>query len=294
MTVPGETTVIQWILDTRNLWPGAERTAQLKDHARRALALLPKPDQDDVLKYLHVSDAKMALGSRLLKRYVISRYLPHIPWNQVTTTRDKETKKPIFISPDGSEPLIFNVSHQAGLVVLVAALHPKQGTALGVDVVCPTERRGRDHNMISKEGGWPAFVDIHAEVLCPVEVTNLCRLPSNSIPAIDRALRYFYILWCLREAYVKMTGEALLAPWLKSLEMRNFAPPEDAPIDQTEIWFHGRRLQDVDLQLVNVLDSFVVCTAAKRDCSGGKLELGDFEMLDVDELIAFAEKSSAN
>lgn len=281
------TLIIQWVLDTRKLWPEATRTAHFVDYAERALALLPANERDDILRYVHVRDAKMALGSRLLKRYLISRYA-NIPWDLAVTTRNAHTK-PVFIAGDGSEPLVFNVSHQAGLVVMVAALNPPAGAILGVDVVCPTERRDRDHALIRAEG-WPSFVDIHADVLCAAEVTALHNLPLSDL---DHRLRYFYTLWCLREAYVKMTGEALLAPWLKSLEMRHFAPPDDAPVDRTEIWFEGRRLDDVDLHLVNVLDDFTICTATRRDGQGGRLDVGDYQLLDVDEVVTFGEGSRA-
>lgn len=242
-----------------------------------------------MLKYVHVKDAKMALGSRLLKRYLIARYAS-VPWDLAATTRNKDTK-PVFVHPtDQSEPLIFNVSHQAGLVVLCAALHPSPGAAVGVDVVCSPERREHDHKIINGEGGWRNYVDIHDEVFSPEDCAALYNLPFADT---DRRLRYFYTLWCLREAYVKMTGEALLASWLKQLEMRNFAPPEDAPVSQTEIWFRGRKLDDVDLYLVNVLDQYTICTAAHRDRDGNSLPVGDYQNLDVEEMISFGEKSRA-
>ncbi|KAI6778915.1 L-aminoadipate-semialdehyde dehydrogenase-phosphopantetheinyl transferase-like protein [Emericellopsis cladophorae] len=247
--------------------------------------LLPKKEQVDVLKYIHVKDAKMALVSRLLKRYLISRYAP-CAWDAATPTPNKNTK-PVYIAPDGSEPVIFNVTHQAGLIVLIASVRPKPGMSVGVDIVCPTERRDKDLGLISKDG-WKEYVSMHEEVLSQAECTSLNRLPFKDL---DHRLRYFYTLWCLREAYVKMTGEALLAPWLKRLEMRYFAPPEDAPISQTEIWFQGRLLDDVDLDLVNVLDGFIICTATKRGKKGDSLELGEYELLDIEDAIAFGEGS---
>jgi 4'-phosphopantetheinyl transferase len=229
----------------------------------------------------------MALGSRLVKRYLIARYAS-VPWDQAVTTRNSDTK-PVFRRPDGSEPLSFNVSHQAGLVVLVASvLHPAE---LGVDVVCPTERRDRDLSLIRAEG-WGSFVDMHAEVFGPDEVSRLHGL-GTTLRDQDQRLRYFYTLWCIREAYVKMTGEALLAPWLKDLEMRYFVPAEDAAASQTEIWFRGRRVDDVDLDLVNVLGGFTICTAVRRrDRQGaGRLAVGEYELLDAEEVISFGERS---
>jgi len=56
----------------------------------------------------------------------------------------------------------------------------------------------------------------------PVAVT------VSSTPLIASKLRNFYAHWCLKEAYIKMTGEALLAPWLRDLEFRNVRPPAAA------------------------------------------------------------------
>lgn len=47
----------------------------------------------------------------------------------------------------------------------------------------------------------------------------------DSTSLIASKIRNFYAHWCLKEAYIKMTGEALLAPWLRDLEFRNVRPP---------------------------------------------------------------------
>jgi len=52
------------------------------------------------------------------------------------------------------------------------------------------------------------------------------QVDSNAV--VDKKLRRFYAMWCLREAYVKMTGEALLAPWLKDLEISDAQAPDAA------------------------------------------------------------------
>ncbi|RGP70698.1 null pigmentation [Fusarium longipes] len=280
-------TVIQWVIDTRPLWPSALRTKDLTTSASRALSLLNTEEQTSVLRYYHVRDAKLALASALLKRYVISRFC-QVPWSQAKTTRDARTK-PVFISPSGDEPLIFNISHQAGLAVLLAVHNPPEGLAVGVDVVCPSERRDRDLRSLADEG-WPSFVDMHADVFGPGEVAALKRMnPGTAISERDRALRYFYALWCLREAYVKMTGDALLASWLKDLEMREFAPPEDVRQVQ-EVWLDGRKVDGVDLKLMAVLQEFMISTAIRHGLNGETVELKDFHNLDIEEVLAFGEK----
>lgn len=297
-------TAIQWVIDTRPLWPLALETKDLttsvsvsltalslililSPQASRALSLLTTEEQAAVMRYYHVRDAKLALASALLKRYVISRFC-QVPWSEAKTTRDVRTK-PVFISPSGDEPLIFNISHQAGLAVLLAVHNPPEGLAVGVDVVCPTERRDRDLRSLADEG-WPSFVDMHADVFGPGEVAALKHMnPGTAISERDRALRYFYALWCLREAYVKMTGDALLASWLKDLEMRDFAPPEDMRKVQ-EAWLRGMKVDGVDLKLMPFLEEYMISTAVRHGLNGETIDLKDFQSLDIEEILTFGER----
>ncbi|KAH7175552.1 hypothetical protein EDB81DRAFT_770245 [Dactylonectria macrodidyma] len=279
-------TVIQWVLDTRPLWPAAQQTRDLSTVASRALNLLSQDERTAVLRFYHVRDAKLALGSILLKHYVIARFCG-VRWADAISVRDERTK-PVFLLPDGSQPLLFNVSHQAGLVVLIAVHSPPPGVAVGVDVVSPFERRARDHQTLASEG-WPHFVDVHAEVLSLNEVAALKRITPGSTPSgRDHALRYFYAVWCLREAYVKMTGDALLASWLGELEMRGFAPPEDMRGPQ-EVWFKGQRVEDVDVKLTPLLGEYMVSTAVRQGHGGEQIEVGQFDNLDIDQVLAFGE-----
>ncbi|RMJ07995.1 hypothetical protein CDV36_012409 [Fusarium kuroshium] len=282
-------TVIQWVIDTRPLWPSAANTKDLNTVASRALSLLTEKERASVLRYYHVRDAKLALASALVKRYAISRFCG-VPWSSAEATRDARTK-PVFRTSDGDEPLLFNVSHQAGLAVLFAVHNPPKGLAVGVDVVCPTERRTRDLGTLAGEG-WNSFVDMHAEVFGLGEVTALKKInPGADVAERDRALRYFYALWCLREAYVKMTGEALLASWLRDLEMRGFAPPEDMTGPQ-EVWFNGEEVKDVDIKLVSLLGEYMISTAVRRGENGEGVEVGDFKMLDIEQVLAFGEDAT--
>ncbi|KAF7547758.1 hypothetical protein G7Z17_g7500 [Cylindrodendrum hubeiense] len=282
---------IQWVLDTRALWPAALQTRDLSTVASRALSILSQDERDAVLRYYHARDAKLALGSVLLKHYAISRFCG-VPWEEAVAVRDKRTK-PVFLLPDGSQPLIFNVSHQAGLVVLIAVHHPPPGVAVGVDVVCPLERRGRDHQTLASEG-WPHYVDVHADVLSLNEVAALKGItPGSAAAERDRALRHFYTVWCLREAYVKMTGDALLASWLGELEMRGFAPPEEMRGPQ-EVWFKGQRVEDVDVKLTSLLDDYMISTVVRRGDGGEQVEVGEFTNLDIDQVLAFGEAAKAS
>lgn len=265
------------------------------------------------MKYYFVRDAKLALGSALLKRLVISSYC-RVPWSEAQWTRDERTK-PVFRLADGTQPLLFNVSHQAGLVALLAvhnppapASAPSSSTSttssaaagrgdshqpllqIGVDIVCAGERRDRDHKLIAEQG-WPHYVDMHDSVFAPAEVSRLKDLPLSDI---DRRLAYFYTLWCLREGYVKMTGEALLASWLCELDLRYYAPPGETGPEgrELEIWFRGKKVEDVEMKMERYEDEFMICTAVRRpDGLADDIDVsGPFEVLSMDAVLRDAEK----
>ncbi|KAK3298622.1 uncharacterized protein B0H64DRAFT_471887 [Chaetomium fimeti] len=323
---PDKPVIAQWILDTRTWYPEVTQTKQLETHAARAFALLPPANRAPILRYHHARDAKMALASALLKHYAIAR-LAQTPTAAATTwsetvatafTRDARTK-PVYIDPvTGRQPVAFNVSHQAGVVAIVAvAGYPADveggvgvGVEVGVDVVCTSERRARDHAMLAGEG-WAAFVDMHADVLAPGEVAYLKHRvlagPATAEGVYDGKLRSFYTLWALREAYVKLTGDALLADWLGELEFRGFQPPKptagwDVPareeegevVKDIEIWFRGRRVEDVNMCLRSIGEDYMIATAVRtpgRKEDGLGWELGPYEVLSLEQVLEFAEAS---
>lgn len=265
--------------------------------------MLSADEKAGVLRYYHVRDAKMALGSALLKRYIIAKkFAGHhddIGWSTCKSTRDEHTK-PVFYFPPGSktQPLLFNVSHQAGLVAMLAVADASPGTQIGIDIVCPGERRTRDHESIRKEG-WPQYVCVHDSVFSPEEAARLTSLDTDT----DERLGYFYALWCIREAYVKMTGEALLASWLRQLDVRYFAPPEKKGIaepgmerkeSELEVWFQGNKVQDAKVKLEWLFGKeYMVCTAVKDADNGDTLPLEDFKMLDIETVCREAETIQA-
>ncbi|KAI0008289.1 phosphopantetheinyl transferase [Xylariaceae sp. FL0662B] len=314
--------VIQYLVDTRKLWPAAPKTKDLENEASRALALLTEEERAAVLRYYFVADAKMALASHLLKRWVISRHAG-VAWRDARPTRDAK-KKPVYVDArTGRQPVAFNVSHQCGIVALVAvAGYDDQGDVnVGVDVVCTSERRARDHRAVEAEG-WPAFVDMHADVFGRSEAAYLkadllggggggggggsgAQLARDA-DIVDAKLRGFYALWCMREAYVKMTGDALLADWLADLEFRRFRAPEPGTrfaqedgggqvIREHEIVFKGRLVDDVNLCLRSLGPDYMTCTAVRtprRKEDGLGWHLGPFEFLELDQVISDAEAAS--
>lgn len=309
--------VIQWIVDTRNLWPEATKPAQLETVAPEYLAILTPEEKKGVLKYFFVRDAKMSLASHFLKHYVLSKTLG-LPWSATTITRDPHGK-PIYVAPDGSRPVEFNVSHQNGIVALAAvARYGGPGTVdVGVDVVCVNEREARDHKMIATDG-WDRFVDMHADVFGKSETADLKavgKLRGQSPDVVNAHLRTFYALWCLREAYVKMTGEALLAPWLHQLEFQNLRAPEpvtsdgdasgllvqtarDPPaaiIREHEVLFQGAKVDDANICLRSLGRDYMTATAVRTPASKEIAlgwELGPFETLELATILKHAALSA--
>ncbi|KAI5308448.1 hypothetical protein KEM55_005666 [Ascosphaera atra] len=119
---------------------------------------------------------------------------------------------------------------------------------VGIDITCardPTRRRAGSSN--NDDDGQPktekdlqGFIDIFSEVFSDREIEDMKTrgtLAGRVHPAfmgsqladctsIEYRLRLFYTYWALKEAYIKMTGEALLAPWLRDLEFVDVEVPE--------------------------------------------------------------------
>lgn len=317
------------------------------------MALLPPSERAAALRYYHVRDAKMSLASSLLKHLALAQLLPSLPWHDTCVTRDPVTTKPIFTPPTslkGTLPGVsFNVTHQAGVVALIAARFPTDTDTprvdVGVDIVCTSERRSRDIDVVlSTDGdgdnngngdGWSRFVDMHSDVFSARETVYLKHHVLSAVPGLvspsspsssgnstaeavavavaDAKLRAFYALWALREAYVKLTGDALLAAWLKDLEFREFRPVAptagwDVPareggddsdraygaqvINRFEIYLKGKPVEDVNMSLRAMGTDFMICSAVRtpgRPEVGLGLKLRPYRVLDLYDMLDFAE-----
>ncbi|ESZ91939.1 hypothetical protein SBOR_7684 [Sclerotinia borealis F-4128] len=344
--------IIQWLLDTRLLWPvhrndkPREEVAELRTVASRALALLSDSEQESILKYYHAKDAKMSLASHLLKHLVIAKYC-NVPWSKSTISREANGK-PCYLSTADQPRIEFNVSHQAGLVTLIAVIGGDGTINVGTDIVCANERLSHDYKYIEKSGFFD-WVDMHGDVFADSEINNMklsslgldeivpgkklqrygndalsrcqwrnrqldlvvlgneekaeqLRIDSNKV--IDAKLRRFYAMWCLRETYVKMTGEALLAPWLKELEIcgvRSPTPPmvqDPNSLERGEItnnyhiMFKGQEVTDVQMELAALGPHYMVGSAV-RATKDINLELGPWKELNLEmDVLEIAESKS--
>ncbi|KAK4145025.1 uncharacterized protein C8A04DRAFT_11016 [Dichotomopilus funicola] len=334
--------LVEWYFDTRKWYPTATLPRHLEAHAARAFAILPPDVRDRVLAYYHMSDAKMALGSALIKHYAIARLArdPAVTWGEVVTTgftRDGKTKPTFVVAGKGKngvgrQPVVFNVSHQAGIVALVAVAGyppPSLPCQVGVDVVSTSERRDRDRaKIMGQPRGWYDFVNTYGDAFSANEVAFLKNEVLSAVPWLlhmtpgcngaaptaeqvaDGKLRAFYAAWAMREAYVKLTGDALSAPWLKDLEFVRVAPPRptagwDVPakeeeeagevVRNIEIRLKGRRVDDVNMCLRSLGDDCMIATAVrtpwnKQDALGWVL--GPYEELILEDVLKFAEEDS--
>lgn len=299
--------VFRWLLDVRLLWPVPENssqstsqsTAQVKptstahwasgEDAKNALNMLPTAERARVLRFYHPRDAKLSLASNLLKHRAITRAC-NISWSEATISED-HNRKPCYKPKDpNAAKLEFNVSHHGTLVSLVGCAGETR--KLGTDIV--QMNWVKDYASVLKDG-FATWVKVYESVFSDREVADIIAYssPGQSTPQdqIKAKLRHFYAHWCLREAYVKMTGEALLAPWLKDLEFRNVQVPspasqasQDTPrgnwgqeCSADDIWFKGVKVADVKVELQAFGEDYMIATAVSEP----KPSLSAFKELDL-------------
>lgn len=251
----------------------------------------------------------MSLVSHLLKRLVITKL--GVPWSRSTVSRD-EKGKPCFKAEgdDRHVAIDFNVSHQAGLVSLIASIG-LTGAQVGTDIVCVNERLQQDVSHI-REKGFADWVDMHADVLADSEVACVKSAPREDQPPVrgdtlEKQLRRFYAVWCLREAYVKMTGHALLAPWLKKLEILDVQPPaakeglaaesleEGEVVQRFAHRFQGKTVTDVKTELSALGTHYMIAGSIRvpPDVDGAQVALGKWQQLDLKrDILDVAEVSA--
>ncbi|KAL2886868.1 L-aminoadipate-semialdehyde dehydrogenase-phosphopantetheinyl transferase [Ceratocystis lukuohia] len=294
-------TVVQWVVDTRKLWPSAVQTSDLLHAAKLPLSLLTYAERQKALGFVFAKDAKLSLVSSLLKRLLISRYA-NVPWSEAHAQPDSHQKPVYRCTATNSEPVAFNISHQDGLVVLAAVCGYPRATEndplagiveVGVDIVSTSERRSRDLAGLAASDAWDSHVDVYAEIFAPAELRYLKSLctPPHIAPAssqeADFRLRYFYALWCLREAYVKMDGQALTAPWITALEFRSFHPPVPGTgvVDGFNVCLHGVPVHDARIELRSLGEDYMVATAIRtpaRPHAAAGFALGPYLMIDLE------------
>ncbi|CAI4214223.1 unnamed protein product [Parascedosporium putredinis] len=155
-----------------------------------------------------------------------------------------------------------------------------------------------------RTGGWTDFISVYDAIFSPAELEYLRSLESRHLSVHER-LRYFYALWALKEAYVKMTGEALLADWILGLEFPNFRPPPPASQDhggeilaredttrEIEVLRDGKRDCGVRMKLMSLGKDYMIAVAVRAPTTMLNA-IGDspqnYTFLNLDDIYAYAE-----
>ena len=290
--------VFRWLLNVDQIWQ-VPNNGDEKSHStalwatnpevKKALELLPSQEQAKVLRFYRPHDAKLSLGSNLLKHKAIVETC-NVPWKDSFVGEDSN-RKPCYKPSDPVKPTMeFNVSHHGTLVALVGC--SGKNTKLGVDIVQMNWEK--DYPTVVK-GGFENWANTYEMVFSDREIRDIVNYTkagsSDTKEDIRIKLRHFYAHWCLKEAYIKMTGEALLAPWLKDLEFRDVTVPlaasqlsETSPngpfgqiCNDVEIWFRGSRVMDVKMELQAYNEDYMIGIA----CSDINAQLSHIRELDV-------------
>lgn len=294
-----------------------------QDEKLPLLHTLPQETQDSIVRYVRRPDRFMSLASALLKHLFVHK-TAKIPWTDIKISRTpKPHARPYWSPPSdwsrkGFEGIEFNVSHQAGIVVLVGCRTPNrprdarvddkdeisirspavinpdptaltereseidedeaEDVRIGVDVACTWEPpRTQDLSTQEKLDEW---VDVFGEMFSRRERYDMKYSPVESVPGItepDLKARRFYTYWALKEAYIKMVGEGLLAPWLRELEFKDVVvPPRTASkkepwvvTDETDtknlgVLFQGKNISHtMHTTLEAFEESFVLATMTR-------------------------------
>ncbi|PGH08948.1 4'-phosphopantetheinyl transferase [Blastomyces parvus] len=272
-------------------------------------------------------------------------YIPPQPQQPSLSGDDNQSAAPLAPIPN----IEFNVSHQASLVALAGCIspsppsveetlppqprvnlssntnahasHPSSSPSppqIGIDITCTDDPARRNRGPPKTEAELHAFIDIFAEVFSTNELDAMKAYPrtnSNSGAAmslqesITHRLRLFYTYWALKEAYIKMTGEALLAPWLRDLEFRDVVVPTppalspSAAADACLQWgvpetgvramLYGREVPEVRLEVVAFGNDYIFATAGRGGGFGnpvGQEELkarwDEFRLVDIERDVA--------
>ncbi len=290
--------IFRWILDVAPLWPssGENGKRELTQHhwanmqsSQAALKFLSSAEREKVLQFYFASDAKLCLGSCLLKRKAVSDTC-QVPWSDIVIGQDSN-RKPCFKSEQPlRRALEFNVSHHGSLVALVGC--PGSSVQLGVDVVKIDFEK--DYTQV-KEKGFSDWASTYQSVFSDREMEDIARFMAGPDPheqqsqeVVRAQLRHLYAHWCLKEAFVKMTGEALLASWLRELAFRNVHAPNPGPqpdsgercwgqmYNGVGVWLHGKQLTDISLEIQAYRDDYMIATAASIPFAN----FASFEVLD--------------
>jgi 4'-phosphopantetheinyl transferase len=217
-----------------------------------ALGMLSQEAAQKCLRFKNTKDQKLAIISRLLQRYAVSHMLK-VDDKDVNIARTKYNKPVIdfessvlmsAMMKQGFDNFNINASHHGSIVAVGA----EPCMAVGIDVVDITESK--------------KYLSTTADV-CNLFQSNLTGIELSYIKGNDMledpksGLARFYLIWALKEAYVKANGLGLGIEF-NTLSFYPLNQGDDSEwrvlvnnIKPTPIWtFHTQKVDDKHLVCV--------------------------------------------
>ena len=146
----------------------------------RLIGYVSKDKKDRILRFRRFKDAQRSLLGEILARYAICKGLG--VRNTELVFGLNEYGKPVLIKPDG---IHFNISHSGEWVACAVADSP---VGIDIEMIKPVDYKIAERFFSEKES---FFLINQSE---------------------ETRLKYFYMLWTLKESYIKAEGRGLSIP----------------------------------------------------------------------------------
>jgi 4'-phosphopantetheinyl transferase len=209
------------------------RTTPFVEPTAAQWASLSEAESARAKRYLFARDRTHYVLAHAWLRRILADFTGLAP-EALAIVQDGQDKPTLQASMPMRRPAFFNLSHTEGLVAI--AVSPDCEVGVDVEPIRP----------------WPEVASFAHSVLHPHESGVLQRLP-----AADQG-RYFFGVWCAKEAYTKATGQGLAHPFA------SFATPFAAvPVDWHEtVPLTAPGLSSASLRVATDRGSHAVAVAA--------------------------------
>ncbi|OBZ76787.1 L-aminoadipate-semialdehyde dehydrogenase-phosphopantetheinyl transferase [Grifola frondosa] len=174
--------------------------ADLEDVYQRGLGILDPDSQHRLGRFYHRVDGFRGLIGKLLPRLLLRERGIAVSSMTFGLT---QTGKPYVTTPGLNPSIGYNITHDSGMIAMAYAsgddLYPDPPAyRIGVDVMkLQLPKRDTFHGFVNTVGD--QLTDLEREILI-----------SNAQPILElEALRRFYLIWTLKEAYTKALGLGL-------------------------------------------------------------------------------------